>query len=265
MTLGLEVIKFLLEQHEDNVPIVQEWIDKWLWRGYRVLTLVGMMMDYMLPNKVMSWKEAWEVYFEEAGGALFKDLARYGIKMPDYVDTITKEKDHLSHQAWWIFYNYTHAAAFHTWVPTDEELDWLSEKYPDSFDKYYRPRLELARKMEEEGNRFYSPGLPQLCQTCQIPMGFTEMDDPTLIAYRDSIYDGERFHFCSDACKSIFDNEPEKYVHAWLPVHQIFQGNCGGGGLDKVIEYYNLNDGADNLDYHGSPDEERWKNWKGVA
>jgi hypothetical protein len=33
MTLGLEIVKFLLEQHEDNVPIVQEWIDKWFWRG----------------------------------------------------------------------------------------------------------------------------------------------------------------------------------------------------------------------------------------
>ena len=92
MTLGLEVIKFLLEQHEDNLPIVQKWLDKWFWRGTRLLSLVAMMMDYMLPNKVMSWKEAWEVYFEDAGGALFKDLARYGIRMPKYADVIEKEK-----------------------------------------------------------------------------------------------------------------------------------------------------------------------------
>jgi len=58
MTLGLEIIKFILEQHEDNLPIVQKWLDKWLWRGYRLLTLVAMMMDYMLPQKVMSWQEA---------------------------------------------------------------------------------------------------------------------------------------------------------------------------------------------------------------
>ena len=36
MTLGLEAIKFLLEQDEANVPIVQDWIDKWFWRGYRL-------------------------------------------------------------------------------------------------------------------------------------------------------------------------------------------------------------------------------------
>ena len=265
MTLGLEIIKFLLEQHGDNLPIVQKWLDKWLWRGYRLLTLVAMMMDYMLPQKVMSWQEAWELYFEDAAGALFKDLERYGIKMPDYTDTIKQEKEHLSHQAWWIFYQYTHAAAFHTWTPTAEEMDWLSEKYPDTFDKYYRPRWELAAEMEAKGERFYTTGLPQLCQTCQIPMAFTEMSDPTQVSYRESIYNDERFHFCSDPCKSIFDNEPEKYVNAWLPVHQILQGNCGGGGLDKVMEYYHLDDGVANLEFEGSPDAERWKKWKGVA
>ena len=181
MTLGLEIIKFILEQHEDNLPIVQKWLDKWLWRGYRLLTLVSMMMDYMLPQKVMSWQEAWELYFEDAGGALFKDLERYGIKMPDYTETIKQEKEHLSHQAWWIFYQYSHAAAFHTWTPTAEEMDWLSEKYPDTFDKYYRPRWELAAEMEAKGERFYTTGLPQLCQTCQIPMAFTEMSDPTQV------------------------------------------------------------------------------------
>src|SRR6218665_464470 len=41
MTLGIECIKFLLEQDPDNVPIVQGWIDKWFWRGYRLLTLVA--------------------------------------------------------------------------------------------------------------------------------------------------------------------------------------------------------------------------------
>jgi len=28
------------------------------------------------------WKEAWEIYAEENGGALFNDLARYGVRAP---------------------------------------------------------------------------------------------------------------------------------------------------------------------------------------
>ncbi|PWV59863.1 aromatic/alkene/methane monooxygenase hydroxylase/oxygenase subunit alpha [Plasticicumulans acidivorans] len=265
MTLGLEVIKFMLEQHPDNLPIVQRWIDKWFWRGYRLLTLVAMMMDYMLPKRVMSWQEAWEMYFEQNGGALFADLARYGIRMPRHWEVSVKEKDRLSHEAWATFYNYGHAAAFHTWMPDESEMAWLAEKYPASFDARYRPRYEHWIAEERAGRRFYNPTLPMLCQVCQIPMVFTEPDDPTTTCYRESHYHGEHYHFCSDGCKDIFDAEPEKYVQSWLPVHQIYQGHCGGGSVPEVLRWYRLEAGRDNLDYLSSPDRQNWQRWKGEA
>jgi len=275
MTLGLECIKFMLEQDPDNLPIVQKWIDKWAWRGVRVLTLVGMMMDYMLPKRVMSWKEAWEIYFEQNGGALFNDLAKYGIKMPECLKQCSIVKEHISHQAWATFYQYAHASAFHTWLPNAEEMDWLSAKYPNTFDKYYRPRFEKWREMADKGERFYNNTLPMLCQVCQIPMLFTEPDDPTKICYRESEYKGEKYHTCSDGCKHIFDDEPEKYVQAWLPVHQIYQGNCWPEGTDptvegfdpllKVLEWYHLENGKDNLDYEGSADQANFAAWRGMA
>ncbi len=265
MTLGLEVIKFMLEQHPDNLPIVQRWIDKWFWRGYRLLTLVGMMMDYMLPKRVMSWKEAWEMYFEQNGGALFEDLARYGIRMPKYWEQSVVEKDKITHEAWATFYQYGHAAPFHTWMPSAEEMEWLSAKYPESFDRYYRPRFEHWESEEKAGRRYYNNSLPMLCQTCQIPMLFTEPDDPTQVAYRSSVYQGERYHFCSDGCKDIFDHEPEKYVQAWLPVHQIYQGNCGGATVADVLKWYRLEDGRDNREYLYSEDFRNWQRWTGKA
>ncbi|WP_019916676.1 aromatic/alkene/methane monooxygenase hydroxylase/oxygenase subunit alpha [Methyloversatilis discipulorum] len=275
MTLGLECIKFILEQDPANLPIVQRWIDKWCWRGVRLLSIVAMMMDYMLPKRVMSWKEAWEIYFEENGGALFKDLARYGIKMPACAEQIRQEKDHLSHQVWATFYNYGGATDFHTWMPTEDEMQWLSQKYPDTFDKYYRPRFEFWREQQEKGNRFYNKTLPMLCQTCQIPMLFTEPGDPTKICYRERSYKGNKYHFCSDHCQHIFDNEPEKYVQAWLPVHQIYQGNCFPEGADPtapgfdplaaVLEYYRLNVGHDNGEFEGSEDHRNFEAWRGMA
>ncbi|MFX6540779.1 YHS domain-containing protein, partial [Acinetobacter baumannii] len=78
------------------------------------------------------------------------------------------------------------------------------------------------------------------------------------------IYQGERYHTCSDGCHDIFEREPEKYIQAWLPVNQILQGNCGGGDLETMLrDYYRMNVGADNLDIEGSPDQQRWKKWKG--
>lgn len=275
MTLGLECIRFMLEQDPDNIPIVQKWIDKWTWRGIRVLSLVGMMMDYMLPKKVMSWKESWEIYFEENGGALFNDLARYGITVPKCATDALEMKEHVSHQTWSTFYNYSAVSNFHAWMPSEEEMNWLSAKYPDTFDKYYRPRYEHWIKEAKEGRRFYNTSLPQLCQVCQIPMIFTEPGDPTQTCYRESDYAGEKYHFCSDHCKTIFDDEPEKYVQAWLPVQQIYQGNCFPEDVDptaedfdpikEVLKYYNLNDGRDNMDFEGSEDQRNFAEWRAMS
>ncbi len=275
MTLGIECIKFMLEQDPDNVPIVQRWIDKWFWRGYRLLSIVAMMQDYMLPKRVMSWRESWEMYVEENGEALFRDLARYGIRKPKGWVQACEGKDHISHQTFAVFYNYGGAAAFHTWVPEEEEMAWLSEKYPETFDKYYRPRWNHWREQAEKGNRFYQKTLPMLCQTCQIPMIFTEEGDASKICYRESDYQGDKYHFCSDHCKEIFDHEPEKFVQSWLPPQQIYQGNCfkpdvdptkeGFDPLLAVLDYYNINVGRDNFDFEGSEDQKNFAAWRGES
>jgi phenol hydroxylase P3 protein len=273
MTLGIECIKFLLEQDSDNVPIVQRWIDKWFWRGYRLLTLVAMMMDYMQPKRVMSWRESWEMYAEQNGGALFRDLARYGIREPKGWKDACEGKDHISHQAWSTFYGFNAAAPFHTWVPKEDELAWLSSKYPETFNRYYRPRFDYWGEQAKAGNRFYMKTLPTLCQICQVPMLFTEPGNPTKIGARESNYLGNKFHFCSDHCKEIFDHEPQKYVQAWLPVHQIYQGNCfkpsvdptaeGFDPLAAVLDYCEIEPGRDTMDFEGSEDQKNFAAWRG--
>ena len=275
MTLGLEVIKFMLEQDPANVPIVQAWIDKWTWRGTRLLTIVAMMQDYMLPKRVMSWKEAWEMYFEGNGMALFNDLARYGIKVPDCVEQIRKEKDHISHQAWLTFNSANFLTNFHTWIPNKDELNWLGTKYPETFDKHYRPRFEYFQKLEDEGKPFFTKGLPLLCQVCQIPVFYTNPDDPTELAGEEGTYLGTKFQYCSKNCKDIFDREPEKYVQSWLPVHQIFQGNNFPEGTDPtapgfdpikaVADYYQLDWGRENGPFNASEDKKNFAEWREKA
>ena len=107
-------------------------------------------------------------------------------------------------------------------------------------------------------------GLPQLCQVCQIPMLFTEPGDPTTLCQRDSVYKGEKFQTCSNGCQWIFEREPEKYVQAWLPVHQIYQGNCGGGTIPDVLAWYGIQEG-DGGEYKGSVDDNNWNTWHNAA
>ena len=264
MTLGLECIKFMLEQDPANLPIVQKWIDKWFWRGFRVLGLVSTMMDYMLPKRVMSWREAWNIYGIENGTALFRDLARYGIRAPAGWDDAEKAIDHMSHQFMLGLYQWSFGTAFHSWIPSDDDMTWLSKKYPDTFDQYYRPRWEHIKKLKAADTPFANYGLAKLCQTCQLPIVFTEPDDPTRLAQREGDYKGEKYHFCSEGCQHIFEDEPEKYVQAWLPMPQLFQAPIGGD-LAAWMDWVSLRNGTDNGDYDGSEDQKNFEAWRAMA
>ncbi|MFG1401821.1 aromatic/alkene/methane monooxygenase hydroxylase/oxygenase subunit alpha [Xanthobacter sediminis] len=264
MTLGLECIKFMLEQDPDNLPIVQRWIDKWFWRGFRVLGLVSTMMDYMLPKRVMSWREAWQIYGVENGSALFRDLARYGIRPPKHWDDAEKAIDHMSHQFMLGLYQWSFGTAFHSWIPSDDDMTWLSAKYPTTFDRYYRPRWDHIRKLAAAGTPFKNYGLAKLCQCCQLPCVFTEPDDPATLCHRETVYKGETYHFCSDGCQEVFAAEPEKYVQAWLPMPQLFQEPIKGD-LGAWMDWVSLRDGADNGDYSLSQDRQNFEAWRGLA
>ncbi|MGE3287793.1 MAG: YHS domain-containing protein [Pseudonocardia sp.] len=265
MTLGLESVKFILEQDEANVPIIQDWIDKWFWRAYRLLGLVAAMMDYMLPKKVMSWREAFELYFEEQMlDGLFPDLEYYGIRPPRHLDQAIAEKERLSHEVYYTLYSFGFAAAFTTTHPTAADMDWMSEEYPNTFDTTYRPRWEKMARRTAEGDRFFFPGLPMLCQVCQIPTVFSELDEQARLMTRSTTFGGERFNFCSDGCQWIFEREPEKYVQAWLPVHQILQGNCGGATVPEVLQWCGVQEG-DSGEYLTSSDKASWDRWHATA
>ena len=53
-------------------------------------------------------------------------------------------------------------------------------------------------------------------------------------------------------------------MQAWLPVHQIFQGNCGGATVPEVLEWSGLRDG-DSGEYLTSADKALWDKWHAEA
>ena len=263
---GTTLVKFLLQQDSLNIATVQQWVDKWFWRSFRLMPMVAMLQDYMVPKRGGSWKESWDTYVEAPVEALFAELAAYGLKKPAGWQAACAAKDHLSHQAWNAFYGYGHALAFHTWVPGTDELEWLDRKYPNSFDRWYRPRLNHYAQCEAAGQRFHNHALPMQCQVCQQPMMFTEPGDGRWIAYRETQHEDESFHFCSDQCQTIFENEPDKYVQASLPSHAILQARRyedTEGVLQASIADLGIVVGRDTGAFHGSEDDTNFTLWGG--
>jgi phenol hydroxylase P3 protein len=160
-------------------------------------------------------------------------------------------------------YQWSFGTAFHSWIPSEDDMDWLAKKYPDTFDRYYRPRWTHIRRLAEAGTPFKNFGLAKLCQCCQLPVVFTEPDDPTLLCHRETVYKGETYHFCSDGCQDVFAGEPEKYIQAWLPMPALFREF--DGDVAAWMDWVSLRDGADNGDYVGSRDEQHFNEWRGMA
>jgi phenol hydroxylase P3 protein len=167
----------------------------------------------------------------------------------------------MSHQFMLALYQWNFGTAFHSWIPSDDDMEWLSKKYPTTFDKYYRPRWEHIKKMEAEGTPFNNFGLAKLCQTCQLPTVFTEPGDPSSLCHRETEYKGETYQFCSEHCCDIFKGEPEKYVQAWLPMPALFQEPLNGD-LEAWMKWVSLENGSDNGDYKGSHDQTSFQKWR---
>ena len=129
MTLGIEVIKFLLEQHPDNLPIVQKWVDKWFWRGHRGAR-------HRRDDDGLHAAQEGHVLARSLGHLLHRGrrLAVPGsraLRLAGRRNTRSRRRSRPITSRTRTGRSSTstrHAAAFHTWMPDREHLDWLSRE-----------------------------------------------------------------------------------------------------------------------------------------
>jgi phenol hydroxylase P3 protein len=224
MTLGLEMIKFILEQDPDNLPIVQAWIDKWFWRGYRVLTLVAMMMDYMLPKRVMSWKEAWEIY-EQNGGALFRPGALRHHRAQGLGASLQGQRPPVAPGLGTCSTTTAPLPRSTPGCPSERKWSGCRPSTPT-------PSTNTTARVTSTGRAEQpraSASTTRRCPCCARPAR-SRCSSPSRRPDQDLLprvrLQRHEVPLLLGRLQDIFDNEPEKYVQSWLPVHQIYQGNC---------------------------------------
>ena len=214
----------------------------------------------------MSWKEAFELYFEEQMlNGLFKDLAYYGIKPPRHVQWAIDEKEILSHQVYWILYQFSARGRLHDDDPERGRPGLARGGRTRRPGRSTRPRVGQGPAGAWTPAAATSTPACRSCASLPDPDGLHRARRPDDDCQRQSVYEGERYDFCSDGCQWIFDREPEKYCQSWLPVHQIYQGNCGGPTAFRTSRPGTASSPATAASTSARRDHQNWLAWHGQA
>jgi phenol/toluene 2-monooxygenase (NADH) P3/A3 len=206
MALGQAVARALLQEEPSNIPLVQDWVDKWFWRCHRLFAVaVSIVLDYFPRNKPQSYKEAFQRYVvDDFIEGYTKELSRFGLRAPRHLDEALEELEHSSHTVWRNLYQNRALLFFDVHQPEDADLAWFNDKYP-SFDRVHGDFWRSVRR----GDPVETHRVPMTCALCKIPCIFPEPSHPKIIPHE---YRGKKYWFCSYGCKWIFEREPNKYA-----------------------------------------------------
>ncbi len=212
MANGYATLMTLL-QDDRNIPLIQEAFDKWSWRGHMGFEVgLSLFADYFVKHKTESAREMSQRWLlDDFYGGFYKKLAKYGIKEPRWLSDVIRNSEWASHTAavylfgaWPVFY--------HRYDPIDErEMEWFEKKYPGWYSHYGKFWEAYQQMTDADAGMLVTKelgGLPAFCQVCQLPWIFPRPDASTGSTIER---EGRTIAFCSPACKSIFENDPNHY------------------------------------------------------
>jgi toluene monooxygenase system protein A len=177
----------------------------------------------------------------------FMDQFRdFGLELPWYWD------DHFLKELDW----YHHALHLGVWTwrqtawwnpdagVSPEERAWLEEKYPgwnDTFGKQWDVITENIRDGKPELT--LPETFPMVCNMCQIPLVnpagflFGKLDSPEPLIVD---LDGRRLLFCSEPCKWVYEQNPERFAGQLTIIDRFLSGVIQPATVDGALAYMGL-------------------------
>jgi len=173
-----------------------------------------------------------------------KNLEEFGLDKPWFWDTFMEELDTVHHTYQLGLYTYRRTLWFDMPVPSPDERAWLNEKYPATFHDLYEGMWEMIEANWRSGNSIKtdSYSLPSLCNLCQLPAVSTvngRFDTCTYVyGNLPEPFEGDRrFVFCSEPCRWIFQQQPERFAGHLSVVDRVFFGDAPTD-LNAVIQWF---------------------------
>lgn len=230
----------------------QRVVDKWFWRSSALFAVVtGFAMDYLTPveHRTQSYKEFVEEWVLDQ---FDKSLARYGLARPRHWEAFVASLDHYHHQVYASAYTYRMSVWFDLVVPGPEDRAWLRRKYPGSWGDFEPVwgRIDEAWSRADIGNELavHGTAIIGFCRLCQLVLC---RGTPSRNEACTHVHDGQRFIFCSEACRDLFVAEPERYAGHRDVVGRVLAGEAPGNLAAMLREYFGLGAAIWGRDVHG--------------
>jgi toluene monooxygenase system protein A len=202
--------------------------------------VTGISMDYLTPfrARTQSFKEFMHEWVLDQFVA---SLTEHGLQKPWYWSTFLESLDYYHHMVYASAYTYRATVWFNMVVPSPAERAWLRQKYPRSWPELEPVWERISDRWREAdvGNDFavHGTAIVGFCNLCQIVLcGGTPARNSAVVVDRN----GERHIFCSEPCRWIYEQTPERYVGHKDVVKRVLAGEAPGNLVAMLQGYFGL-------------------------
>jgi methane monooxygenase component A alpha chain/propane monooxygenase large subunit len=223
MANGYGAVMALLAE-EDNLPHLNKALDRHFWHAHKALdTAVAWGAEYGARERPWSYKEQWEEWVVDDFVDNYIDrLSQFGVQRPSRVAEAAHEVTWQHHTVGQMLSAIWPLNFWRSDAMTAPDFEWFENHYP-GWSEHYQAYWEGFKQLADPANGHLMlqelPGLPPICQVCQLPCAVPRLDIST--ARMVELDDGP-YACCSEGCEWILRNWPDAYRHrkqVWAKYH----------------------------------------------
>jgi toluene monooxygenase system protein A len=138
-------------------------------------------------------------------------------------------------------YTYRATVWFDFVVPGPEERAWLRAKYPSSFPAFEPiwERITARWQAADPDNDFavHGTAIVSFCDLCQLVLceGTPARNSACVMTHA-----GQKYIFCSEPCRLLFEREPERYRAHKDVVKRVLAGEAPANLVSMLRGYFGL-------------------------
>jgi methane monooxygenase component A alpha chain/propane monooxygenase large subunit len=197
----------------DNIPMINESLERHFWHSHKALdAAVGWGSEYGARDRPWSYKNQWnEWVVDDFVGGFIDRLSEFGVKAPTRLAQAADEVTWSHHTLGQVLSAVWPLNFWRSDAMGPSDFEWFEANYP-GWSTHYQGYWEGYKALSDPAGAHLIlqelPGLPPICQVCQLPCAMPRLDINTAKIIG---LDGKNYAVCSEGCEWIFTTWPEAY------------------------------------------------------